>query len=117
MIGFEESVRLARLQERLRSATYHELSKDGGGKSSEGAINLSFCLPPVVGDDRNPSWTIEVFSYLLCPDGRRETWVGASALEAISKAEDVVARWCFASEMEMFEAAHGLDDGDPDEPF
>ena len=53
MISFEESVRLVRVQERIRSATYHEIKKDGHHKSSEGAVTLSFVLPPVVGDDRD----------------------------------------------------------------
>lgn len=103
MVGFHEAMRLARLQERLRTATFHALAKDGPGKSSEGAVNLSFCLPPVVGDDRDPYWAVEAWSYMLCPDGRQETWIGTTAAEAISKAEDAIEQWCFAAEMEMFE--------------
>lgn len=107
MIGFDEALRLARLQERLRASTYHELSKDGLHKSDEGSINLTVTLPPVVGDQREPYWTVDVYSYLLCPSGRSKAWRGRTAAEAISKAEDAVADWCVMSEMEMFEAAIG----------
>lgn len=104
MIGFDETVRLVRIQERLRNATYHELKKDGHHKSSEGAVSIAFNLPPVVGDERTPYWSVEAYSYLLCPEGRSQTWTGKSAAEAIAKAEDAVAKWCFAAEMEQFEA-------------
>ena len=103
MLSFEEAVRLVRIQERLRNATYHELRKDGHHKSSEGGMSISFNLPPIVGDDKAPYWAIEAYSYVLCPDGRSETWMGQTAMEAIGKAEDAVAKWCFASEMEQFE--------------
>lgn len=109
MIGFEETARFVRIQERLRNATYHELNKEGGGKSSEGALSLTFQLPPVVGDDRAPYWVVEAFSYLLCPDGRTASWTGKTAGEAISKAEDAIERWCFASEMEQFERSIGIE--------
>lgn len=112
MIDFSEGVRLARLQERLRAATYHQLRKDGHHKSSEGAVSLSFNLPAVVSDERDPYWSLEVYSYLLCPDARSKTWIGKSAAEVISKAEDGVHDWCFAAEMEMFEQSIG---GSPDD--
>lgn len=118
MIGFEEALRLARLQERIRSATYHELRKDGHHKSDEGFVSLAINLPPVVGGERAPYWTVEVWSYLLCPEGRSKTWRGLSPAEAIGKAEDAVGDWCFMPEMEMFETAMGGppdDDGDTSE--
>lgn len=105
MVAFDEAVRFVRIQDRLRAATYHELNKEGGGKSSEGAMSLSLNLPAVVGDDREPYWAVEAYSYLLCPEGRSKTWFGKTAAEAISKAEDDVASWCASSEMEMFERA------------
>jgi hypothetical protein len=114
-ISFEEAARFIRVQERLRSATWHELRKEGGGKSSEGAMSLSFNLPPVVGDDKEPYWAVEAYSYLLCPQARSETWIGKSAGEAIGKAEDDVEKWCFAAEMEMFERANGIGPDGPDE--
>lgn len=114
MIGFDEAMRLARMQERLRAATYHELQKDGHHKSSEGAVTLSFVLPPVVGDDRDPYWTVDVYSYLLCPHARHENWNGRTAGEAIGKAEDAVSKWCFAAEMEQFNRLYGPD---PDPEF
>lgn len=107
MIDFAEAVRLARLQERVRAATYHELRKDGHHKSSEGHVSLAFNLPAVVSDERDPYWSLEVYSYLLCPTGRTETWIGKSAAEAISKAEDAIKLWCMSAEMEMFEASIG----------
>lgn len=113
MINFAEAVRLARLQERVRTATYHEMRKDGHHKSSEGHVSLAFNLPAVVGDDRDPYWSLEVYSYLLCPKARSETWTGKSAAEVISKAEDAVGKWCFRSEMEMFERSIGHMDGPP----
>ena len=117
MISFEEAFRLANLQARVRNATFHEMKKDGHHKSSEGAVALSFCLPPVVGDDRAPYWSVEVYSYLLCPQARSETWVGKSAAEAISKAEDAISNWCISSEMEQFATALGIkDDDDIGEP-
>lgn len=113
MIDFSEATRLARLQERVRRATYHEISKDGHHKSSEGHVSLAFNLPAVVSDDRDPYWSLEVYSYLLCPDARSDTWTGASAAEVIGKAEDAIARWCMTAEMEMFEQSVG---GAPDGP-
>lgn len=112
MITFEDGVRLVRIQERLRSATYHEISKDGHHKSGEGAVTLSFCLPPVVSDERDAYWAVEVYSYLLCPGARSETFIGKSASEAISKAEDAIAKWCFGSEMEQFEQRCGVSSED-----
>jgi hypothetical protein len=102
MMTFDEAARLVRLQERLRNATYHEMRKDGHHKSSEGAVSLAFCLPPVVGDRADPYWAVEAYSYLLCPDGRTGTWTGKTAAEAIAKAEDAIEKWCFQSEMEQF---------------
>src|SRR5690606_4415081 len=87
--------------ERLRNATLHELRKDGHHKSSEGALSISLNLPPVVGDDREPYWYVEAYSYLLCPDGRQAGWQGKTAAEAIAKAEDAIEKWCFSSEMEQ----------------
>lgn len=115
MMNFDESVRLIRLHERLRNATYHELRKDGHHKSSEGALSISFCLPPVVGDDKEPSWVVEAYSYLLCPGGgRSDTWTGKTAAEAIAKAEDAIEKWCFAPEMEQFDSAMNSPSDDDD---
>ena len=115
MISFDETVRLVRIQEKLRRCTYNALRKDGYHKSSEGNIELSFTLPPVVGDETSPYWAVEVYSYLFCPDGRTGTFVGQSAAEAISKAEDAVSKWCFAEEMEIFGREFGFDEGRPQE--
>jgi hypothetical protein len=115
MISFEESIRLVRIQERLRNATFHEIRKDGHHKSSEGAVTLSLVLPPVVGDDRDPYWTVDLWSYVLCPDARSKVFTGRTAGEAISKAEDAAREWCTVSEMEQFERAMGMDE--PDEDF
>ncbi|WP_300379670.1 hypothetical protein [Henriciella sp.] len=109
MISFEESTRLIRMRERLRASTYHEARKDGHGKSSEGAVSISFNLPPVVGDSEAPYWAVEVFSYVLGPS-RLHTFQGATAGEAIGKAEDAVGKWCFLSEMEMFEHRYATED-------
>lgn len=112
MLDFDTTQRLIRMQERLRTATYHELRKDGGGKSSEGAMELCFHMPAVVGDREAPSWSVWAYSYLLCPDGREGRWFGATPAEAISKAEDAIGRWCFGAEMEMFSAVMDGPDGD-----
>lgn len=103
MLDFEIAQRIARMQERIRSATFHEIRKDGAHKSAEGRVSLAFVLPPVVGDTREPEWLVEVFSYVLGP-GRNHEFRGKSALEAIAKAEDAVADWCELSEMEIFTA-------------
>jgi len=108
MLTFEESIRFVRIQERLRIATFHEIRKDGGHKSSEGAMSISFVLPPVLDDDRSPYWTVEAYSYLLNPEGRIKRWSGKTASEAISKAEDGVESWCHISEMESFGEAMGF---------
>ena len=117
MASFDDAVRLVLIQERLRRATYHELTKDGHHKSSEGAVSLSFNLPPVVGDEKAPYWAVEAYSYLLCPDSRSGTWIGKTAGEAIGKAEDAIGKWCLASEMEQFESRFGSPDdaGHPDQ--
>jgi hypothetical protein len=101
MLSFDETARFIRMQERLRACTFHEIRKDGHHKSSEGRMAISFCLPPVVGDRAAPYWKVEAYSYLLCPEGRSGEWEGASAAEAISKAEDAIGEWCFASEQEL----------------
>jgi len=111
MIDFEIAQRLVRMQERLRAATYHEIKKDGNHKSSEGAVSLAFNLPSVFSDERAPGWSVTVYSYVLGPN-RSHEFFGASALEAISKAEDAVGEWCFASEIEMM---FGPQDVDGDE--
>lgn len=108
MISFEDGVRLVRIQERVKSATFIELKKDGHHKSSEGAVTLSFCLPNIF-DDSGPYWTVDVYSYVLCPDGRSKVFSGRTASEAISKAEDGVRDWCMPTEMEEFGKAMGLD--------
>lgn len=115
MIDFTDSVRLVRLQERIRSATYHAIRQAGLHKSSEGHISLAFNLPPVVGDERDPYWTLEVYSYLLIDDGRTKTFTGRSAAEVISKAEDAANLWCMGAEMAAFEAWAGIQDGPPSE--
>lgn len=115
MMSFDEAARLVRMQERLRAATYHEMRKDGHHKSSEGAVSLSFHLPPVVGDKTAPYWSVEAYSYLLCPEGRSGSWTGNSAAEAIAKAEDAIELWCMPSEMEQFGALMGIQP-DGDEP-
>jgi len=116
-MNFNETARIVRLRERLRNATYHELEKDGHHKSSEGSVTLSFHMPPVVGGDEEIYWSVEVYSYLRCPEGRSKTWLGVSAIEAISKAEDDVKRWCMDSEMEQFsEFASGDVDKDEGHP-
>ena len=112
MINFEESVRLVCLQERVRSATYHEMRKNGHHKSSEGHVSLAFNLPAVIGDDRDPYWSLEVYSYLLCPHGRSETWTGRSAAEVIAQGEVAIGKWCMSAEMEQFGERMGINDRD-----
>lgn len=117
-MNFNEIARLVRLRERLRNSTYHELKKDGHHKSSEGAVSLSFHMPPVVGGDEEIYWSVDVYSYLLCPEGRSKSWIGATAIEAICKAEDDVKKWCMESEMEQFEdMASGDVDADDNHPI
>jgi hypothetical protein len=118
MIPFDEAFRLVRIRERIRNATYHELQKDGHHKSGEGAMSISFNLPAIFGDEK-PYWAVEAYSYVLCPEGRSKTWIGQTAAEAIAKAEDDVAKWCFEAEMEQFSGRFDPpEDGDdgPDVP-
>lgn len=109
MISFDDTVRLVRLQERLRNSTYHRINKGDAYKSSEGAVSITMHMPPVVGDDRDHYWSVEAWSYLLNDEGRNKSWIGKSASEAISKAEDGVKRWCMMAEMEMFEKSAGIE--------
>ena len=104
MIDFETTQRLIRVQERVGRSTFHELRKDGHHKSSEGAVSITFSLPSVFEPNGKPTWTVEVYSYVLGPE-RNHSFHGSTAAEAVSKAEDAVAEWCFGSEMEMFEGA------------
>ena len=104
MLDFETAQRLVRMQERIRTSTYHEIRKDGVHKSAEGRVSLAFVLPPVVGDSRDTEWLVEVYSYVLGPE-RTHEFRGKTALEAIAKAEDAVADWCMMPEMEMFSEA------------
>jgi hypothetical protein len=103
MIDFEVATRLIAIRERLRAATWRCIKKDGHHKMDEGSVSLSFHMPPVVGDERENTWSVSVYSYVLNPDGRIGEWSGRTSLEAIAKAEDEIARWCFASELEEFE--------------
>ncbi|MED5549422.1 MAG: hypothetical protein VX529_08690 [Pseudomonadota bacterium] len=116
MYDFQTAQRLVRIQERLRNATYHEMRKDGPHKMSEGAMELCFHMPAVVGDREEPCWSVWAYSYLLCPDGRSERWFGKTPEEAISKAEDAIEKWCFGAEMEQFGEFMGepIDDDEED---
>src|SRR5690606_1576482 len=86
-----------------RSATYHELRKDAPHKSMEGAVSVAFNLPPVVGDKDEPYWVIEAYSYLLCPNGRNQSWKGRTLNDALALAEAAIDEWCSPAEMEQFE--------------
>jgi hypothetical protein len=101
MIDIENMQRLLVLHERLRTATYHELKKDGHCKSAEGAMEITISLPNAFEQDRRPTWSVMAYSYILCPEGRSETWFGKTPAEAIGKAEDAINKWLFQSEGEM----------------
>lgn len=116
MINFEISQRLVRMHERLRACTYSAIRRDGHHKSSEGCISLSFNLPAVVSDEKDPYWVVEVYSYLFCPGAREESFRGKTALEAIAKAEGALDRWLMAEEMSIWSRDMGMDDDDAPAP-
>lgn len=102
MIDFDIGVRLAKLQRRVWWATELALQKDGHHKSSEGYVELDYCMPGMFDDNDRPYWAVRVYSYVLGPN-RMHTWVAKTPDGAVTLAEDAVAKWTFPYEMEEFE--------------
>lgn len=109
MMDFEQGLRVSELRSRLIRSTYDALKEDGLHKSSEAAIDITFCIPGMFSDDQSPRWCVMVYSYVLGPN-RSHHFMGKSLNEAIAKAEDAVKTWCLGWEMKAFGERMGLDD-------
>lgn len=101
MMNFDDAARLVKLQQRVWWATELALKKCGSHKSSEGYVELDFCLPGMFNDDK-PYWAIRVYSYVLGPH-RMHTWTAKTIDGALTLAEDAVKKWAMPYEMEEFE--------------
>lgn len=111
----KDCIRLVKLQERVRRSTLTALKDDGHHKSSEAMVSAELTLPGMFSNDREPYWTVMVWSYVLGPH-RSHTWSAATLPEALAQAESDVAKWCFGYEMREFELAlGGPPDPSPDE--
>ena len=114
-MDLKDSIRLVKLQERVRRSTLTALKEDGHHKSSEATVSAELTLPGMFSDDQEPYWTVMVWSYVLGPE-RQHTWSASSLSEALALAEADVTKWCFSWEMKEFESAFdGWPDPQPDE--
>jgi hypothetical protein len=102
----EQIMRVCELRSRVIRATLAALKKDGHHKSSEAATEITMTLPNMFAEDRRPSWTVSIYSYVLGPS-RNHDWHGQTLDEAIVQAEVAVNEWCFKFEMEEFAGVFG----------
>lgn len=111
-ITFDQSQRLARLQSRLWNALGEALREDGHRKSSDGQIEVTYTLPAAFDWDARPTWQVTVWSYVLCEQGRSETFDAPTFEGALAQAEAYTKRICFGWEMRQFGRDCGLDEPD-----
>ena len=102
MLDAETAMRLAAVHQRLIAATFREIKKDGHHKSAEASMAISMHLPNAFEQSEGITFSVEAYSYLLNPDGRLSSWIGRTAAEAVSKAEDAISQWVSQSEFEEF---------------
>lgn len=94
---FEQSMRLTALQSRIWRALEEALREDGHRKSSDGIIELSFCMPPAF-DHSPPTWMLTIHSYVLCEMGRRESFSAPTIEGVLAMAEAYAAKICMGFE-------------------
>ena len=102
MIGIDEMMRLAVLQQRAFRCIEDELRRDGHHKSYEGDMEVSLSMPGIFRDDRTPSWTVSFSCYVLPFDGRHDSWEGRTLAEAVALAERDLGKICDTYEMARF---------------
>jgi len=112
MFTFDQAMRLARLQGRIWNALAEALREDGHRKSNDGMIELTYSMPAAFNHDKQPSWVLTICSYVLCDQGRSETFSAPSIEGALSMAEAYVSKICMGYEFRAFERAVG-DGGGP----
>lgn len=110
----EQILRISEIRSRVIRATYEAFREDGHHKSSEGACEVTLCLPNMFEADQRPTWMVGVYSYVLS-EGRHNEWVGKTLDEALAKAEDAVKEWCFPYEMRAMEKAIAFSEDDEEE--
>jgi hypothetical protein len=101
MMDFDAAVRVARLQELVKWGTMESLKEDGHHKSSEGYMEIGYCLPPMFSDDQRPYWQVKIYSYVLGPS-RMHSWTGKTLDAALALAEAAVEEWTEEHRMRAF---------------
>lgn len=118
MFTFDQAMRLTRLQQRIWSALAEALREDGCRKSSDGAIELTFSMPAAF-DHSAPTWVLTIHSYVLCIEGRRESFSAPSIEGVLSMAEEYASKICMGWEFRAMDRQYSdpADDEQPDVPF
>jgi hypothetical protein len=100
MSTFNEcGLRLFSLRRKLKAAALKQIKLDGGCyKSQEGQITVTGIMPPIVSDDLSMWWKVEVYSYTLCPDGRRGSACGEDLDDVLDQVEEIIDAWIAVSE-------------------
>lgn len=101
MINFEEATRFIQLRESVIWATREALKEDDHHKSSEAACSIIFSLPDMFESDQRPTWSIQVYSYILGIGN--ETWSAKSLTVALALAENEIERELEPYKMKEFE--------------
>lgn len=96
----EQIMRISELRSRVIRATYEAFRDDPAHKSSEGATEVSLCLPNMFEADMRPTWAISIYSYVLGPG--LHTWTAKTLDEALALAEVEVGDWCREYELRAF---------------
>lgn len=89
-MNLEESDKLRQLREIINDA-YERYFKEGDGhhKSSEGQITIIYNFGNVFDDDylnKEPTHTLEIYSYVFSDEGRRKEWSGKILAESLDEA-------------------------------
>lgn len=101
MMDFDSAFRAARLQELVKWATLEALKEDGHHKSSEGYMEIGYCLPGMFSNNELPYWQVQIYSYVLGPS-RMHSWTGATLDAAMALAEAAVKEWTEEYKMKAF---------------
>lgn len=102
MLTFEQGHRLARLQLHVIHWTREALKKDGLHKSSEGYVEIGYCLPGMFMDEQSPYYQLQVYSYVLGPN-RMHMWTDATIDGVLARGEAAVHQWTKALQHDAFE--------------
>lgn len=123
MMDFDAAFRAARLQELVKWGTLEAMKEDGHHKSSEGYMEIGYCMPGMFSDGQAPYWQVQIYSYVLGPN-RMHSWTGKSLDAALALAEAAVEEWtqdykfkAFDRDMaQMMESEGDVEDTIPEPP-